>query len=81
MTIRVVLVDDENCCGWRFRMVLDGHADLEVVGEAANGREAVAAARDPAPDVVVMDVRMPEHGRRRGHRADHRHATAVRVMS
>ena len=41
-------------------MILDAHGDFDVVAEAANGREAIAAAADCRPDVVVMDVRMPE---------------------
>jgi DNA-binding NarL/FixJ family response regulator len=43
-----------------FRMVLDTQPDIEIVGEAADGREAVQAAHELAPDVVLMDVRMPE---------------------
>jgi DNA-binding NarL/FixJ family response regulator len=43
-----------------FRMVIDTQPDIEIVGEASNGAEAVAATRDLAPDVVLMDVRMPE---------------------
>ena len=60
MTIRVVLADDEQLLRVGFRMILDAHDDFEVVAEAANGREAIAAANDHTPDVIVMDVRMPE---------------------
>ncbi|MCW2522354.1 MAG: Two-component system, response regulator of the LuxR family [Frankiales bacterium] len=60
MTIRVVLVDDEQLLRVGFRMILDAHGDFEVVAEAANGREAIAAADAHHPDVIVMDVRMPE---------------------
>jgi DNA-binding NarL/FixJ family response regulator len=60
MTIRVVLADDEQLLRVGFRMILDAHEDFEVVAEAANGREAVVAADAHHPDVVVMDVRMPE---------------------
>jgi DNA-binding NarL/FixJ family response regulator len=60
VTIRVVLADDEQLLRVGFRMILDAHGDFEVVAEAANGREAVAAAATHHPDVVVMDVRMPE---------------------
>ena len=60
MTIRVVLADDEQLLRVGFRMILDAHDDFQVVAEAANGREAIAAAEAHQPDVVVMDVRMPE---------------------
>lgn len=59
MTIRVVLVDDQALVRAGFRMVLGSQPDIEVVGEAGDGAEALAVlARTPA-DVVVMDVRMP----------------------
>jgi DNA-binding NarL/FixJ family response regulator len=60
VTIRVVLADDEQLLRVGFRMILDAHDDFDVVAEAANGREAIAAAGVHHPDVVVMDVRMPE---------------------
>jgi DNA-binding NarL/FixJ family response regulator len=60
MTIRVVLTDDEPLLRVGFRMILDAHEDFEVVAEASNGREAVVAVAEHQPDVVVMDVRMPE---------------------
>ena len=63
MTIRVLLVDDQELMRMGFRMVIDSQPDLEVVAEVANGREALAAiARPGGPgiDVVLMDVRMPE---------------------
>jgi len=60
MTIRVVLADDEMLLRVGFRMILDAHGDFEVVAEASNGREAIAAATTYRPDVMVMDVRMPE---------------------
>jgi len=60
VTVRVVLADDEQLLRVGFRMILDAHADFEVVAEAADGRSAVAAAAAHRPDVVVMDVRMPE---------------------
>ena len=59
MTVRVVLADDEQLLRVGFRMILDAHADFEVVAEAADGRAAIAAAAH-RPDVIVMDVRMPE---------------------
>ena len=59
MTIRVVLADDQALLRETFRILIDSNADLEVVGEAADGREAVKLARAHHPDVVVMDIRMP----------------------
>ena len=58
--IRVLIVDDQALVRAGFRMILDAEEDLEVVGEAADGREAVAEARRLTPDVILMDVRMPE---------------------
>jgi DNA-binding NarL/FixJ family response regulator len=60
MTTRVLLADDQELMRMGFRMVMDTQSDLEIVGEAANGLEAVEAARTLEPDVVLMDVRMPE---------------------
>jgi DNA-binding NarL/FixJ family response regulator len=59
MTVRVLLVDDQALLRSGFRMVLEEQDDIEVVGEAANGDEAVARAAELSPDVVLMDVRMP----------------------
>ncbi|HEY0804134.1 MAG TPA: response regulator transcription factor [Pseudonocardiaceae bacterium] len=59
MTIRVVLADDQALVRAGFRVLLDTEDGFEVVGEAANGAEAVTAARASRPDVVVMDIRMP----------------------
>lgn len=59
MTIRVVLADDQELVRTGFRMILEGEPDIEVVGEAADGREAVDAARRLRPDLIVMDIRMP----------------------
>ena len=60
MSIRVLLVDDHALARTGLRMVLDVEPDIEVVGEAATGRQAVHSARRLDPDVVLMDVRMPD---------------------
>ncbi len=57
--IRVLLVDDQELVRTGFRMILDGDADIEVVGEASDGKAGVEAATQLRPDVVVMDIRMP----------------------
>jgi DNA-binding NarL/FixJ family response regulator len=59
MTIRVVVADDQALVRSGFTMLLAGEADIEVVGEAGNGAEAVALAASERPDVMLMDVRMP----------------------
>ena len=57
--IRVLIADDQTLVRDGFRMILDAQEDIEVVGEAAEGAEAVAKARELRPDIVLMDVRMP----------------------
>lgn len=59
MSVRVLVADDQALVRAGFRMILEAQDDVEVVGEAADGREAVAMARSERPDVVLMDVRMP----------------------
>jgi DNA-binding NarL/FixJ family response regulator len=60
MSIRVLVADDQSMVRAGFRMLLAGEADIEVVAEASNGREAVEKAARVEPTVVLMDIRMPE---------------------
>ena len=60
MTIRVVLADDQALIRSGFRVLIDSAEDLEVVGEAATGDDAVRLARSTRADVVLMDIRMPD---------------------
>jgi len=60
MTIRVLLCDDQALVRGGFQMILDARDDLEVVGEAGTGRQAIELTQRLDPDVVLMDVRMPE---------------------
>ena len=60
MSTRVLLADDQELMRMGFRMVMDTQPDIEIVGEASNGMQAVAATRRLKPDVVLMDIRMPE---------------------
>ncbi|GHD85582.1 response regulator [Streptomyces naganishii] len=59
-TIRVLIADDQMMVREGFSVLLNAMPDIEVVGEAVNGREAVERVRELAPDVVLMDIRMPE---------------------
>ena len=69
--IRLVVVDDQALVRVGLRKILDGEADMAVVGEAENGSQAVTAAAALRPDVVLMDIRMPELDGHRGDPADH----------
>ena len=60
MSIRVLLVDDQALIRAGFRMILDAEEDIEVVGECADGTQAVDSVRRLKPDVVLMDIRMPQ---------------------
>jgi DNA-binding NarL/FixJ family response regulator len=58
--IRLLIADDQALVRAGFRSILDSDPQLEVTGEAATGREAVAAAKELEPDIVLMDIRMPD---------------------
>lgn len=60
MSVRVLLVDDQALVRAGFRVLLDAAPDIEIVGEAENGIRAVELAEELAPDVILMDIRMPE---------------------
>ncbi len=60
MSIRVIIADDQDIVRAGLVTILDGQADIEIVGQAANGRDAVAMARRLRPDVCLFDIRMPE---------------------
>jgi DNA-binding NarL/FixJ family response regulator len=59
MTIRVVVADDQGMVRSGFSTLLNAQPDIEVIGEAVNGQDAIARAAELRPDVILMDVRMP----------------------
>ena len=59
MTIRVLVADDQGMVRSGFSILLNAQPDIEVIGEAVNGQEAVTRATELRPDVILMDVRMP----------------------
>ena len=59
MSVRVVLVDDQALIRTGFKMILESEDDIEVVGEASDGEQAISITRSVRPDVVLMDVQMP----------------------
>jgi DNA-binding NarL/FixJ family response regulator len=82
MAIRVLIADDQSLVRAGFRLVLENHDDIEVVGEASNGHEAVHGASRLRPDVVLMDIRMPElDGIAATARITERHPARVLVLT
>ncbi len=82
MSIRVLIADDQSLVRAGFRLVLENHEDIEVVGEAANGEQAVHGVARLEPDVVLMDIRMPElDGIGATRQITERHAARVLVLT
>ncbi len=79
-TIRVLIVDDQALFRRGLSVVLSATADIQVVGEAADGEEAVAKVEELMPDVVLMDVRMPRLGGIEATRHIHRLLPATKVL-
>jgi DNA-binding NarL/FixJ family response regulator len=82
MSIRVLIADDQSLVRAGFRLVLENHPDIEVVGEASNGEEAIHGTGRLDPDVVLMDIRMPQLDGIAATRAiTDRHAARVLVLT
>ncbi len=78
--IRVVVADDEALIRDSFRLLLEPEHDVEWIGDAANGQEAVKRVRELSPDVVLMDVRMPDMDGIEATRAITRESSPTRVL-
>ena len=77
---RLLIVDDHDLIRESTQLMLEGEPDLEVVGEAVNGRHALELCRQLRPDVVLMDVRMPEMDGLTATRAIKKEMPAIRVV-
>jgi DNA-binding NarL/FixJ family response regulator len=81
MTLKLLLADDDAMVRAGLKAILDSETDLEVIGEAADGHEAIALASELRPDVIIMDIRMPNlDGLAATERIVSRGATAPRVL-
>ena len=78
--MRILLVDDHTLVRQTLARVLSGEADIEVVGEAATGEQAIALTRQLLPDVVLLDVSMPGIGGTEATRRIHAECPGVRVI-
>lgn len=81
MTIRVLIVDDQQLVRSGFKLLLDAEPGIDVVGEASTGVEAVAAAEVLTPDVVLMDIRMPDMDGIQATEAIVQHAPDARILA
>ena len=77
MSIRVLLADDQAMVRAGFRMILESDPEIEVVGEAANGEQAMASTRRLRPDIVLMDIQMPDGDGLEADAADYRRRRAA----
>ncbi|MDR5866084.1 UvrY/SirA/GacA family response regulator transcription factor [Halomonas koreensis] len=78
--IRVLVADDHHLVRTSIAHLLDAEADITIVGEAADGEEAIQQARDLKPDIVLMDIRMPGIGGLEATRKIHRFTSDIRIL-
>ena len=81
MSVRIILVDDRDAIRQAQRYVLETESDFEIVGEACNGREAIKLVEQLRPDVVIMDINMPEINGIEATRIIHQFYPYVKVIS
>ena len=80
MTIRILVVDDHPIVRQGLKTLLEGHSGWEVIGEAADGAEAVEKARNLSPDVMVLDVTMPRMNGLEACRLIRRHSPEMEIL-